>query len=152
MWKITSGAGRQHPSLHSFMGTGRYSYKGFYVNLLVIKCGLVLWQAQMLQDRWQILKVLPVFFELLLCGWWADRGIIRRNRGCSLQQQQGEMTVNWCNIRAAETVYLHHTTDLFSFPVNFGYGWHRQLLRAIFLIGQQVKENQRTWNKNKKRN
>lgn len=148
MWKITSGG--KHSILHSFRDRGCNSYKRFYVNLLIVKCALVLWQAQMLQHRRQILQVFPVFFQLLVCGRSTDRGLIQRNRGCSLQQQ-GETSVKRCSVRAAETVHLHHTTDLFGVPVHFGCGWHGQLLRDISLIGQQVKENQRTWNENRKK-
>lgn len=40
--KKTSGACGQDSSLHAFMDAGCNSYKRFDVNLLVIKCGLVL--------------------------------------------------------------------------------------------------------------
>ena len=107
IWKITSG--QQHSILNSFLDIGCNSYKRFYVNLLVIKGGLVLWQAQMLQHRWQILKVLAIFLVLLVRGWCADRGNIRQNRGCRLQQQ-GQVRVNRCNIWAKAFIYFTQQT------------------------------------------
>lgn len=85
---------------------GLYSYKRFYVNLLLIKGTLIFRQAQMFQHSRKILKLLFVYFGLLFHSWRGD-GV--RDGGCYLMSQ-AEFTVMYCNIIFKRSI-MHISTS-----------------------------------------